>query len=180
MNHPITTAKPKLMLIEGLRGLFLEALKDIYGAEKALIHAIPEMIQQTTSSELAKLLSAHFEVTKKHVTRVEKVFALIGEQVEAKKSEVMESLIKEASVMMKNTKKGVVRDAGIIAAAQKIEHYEIAAYGTLACFADTIKARDTATVLYETLLEEKACDDRLSELAKAHINADAASKIKLH
>lgn len=176
MNHSITTPVKQKAIQSSLRGLFLEELKIIYGSERAFIHAIPEMVENATSPELKKLLSTHFEVTKQHVLRIERIFGLLGEKMDSKKCEVMTSLIKEAEDRIKHTEKGAVRDAGIIAAAQKVEHYEIAAYGTLACFADTIKERDIATILHETLLEEKASDDRLSELAKAHINADAASK----
>jgi ferritin-like metal-binding protein YciE len=176
MNPTVTPVKPKLTVKEGLRGLFVDELKDLYGAEKAMVTAIPEMIKNTSSPELVKLLTAHFESTKQHVTQVEKVFGLLNEKPEAKKCEAMVGLLKEAETTMKQIEKGVVRDAGIISAAQKLDHYEIAAYGTLACFATTLKEEAAAAILHQTLVEEKESDKRFTTLAKAHINADAVIK----
>jgi ferritin-like metal-binding protein YciE len=176
MNPTVTPVKPKLTVKEGLRGLFVDELRDLYGAEKAMVSAIPEMIKNTTSPELVKLLTTHLETTKQHVTQVEKVFNLLGEKPEPKKCDGMNGLLKEAEMTMKQIEKGVVRDAGIIYAAQKLEHYEIAAYGTLACFATTLKEDAAATILHQNLVEEREADKKFTTLAKAHINMDAASK----
>src|SRR5690606_31614230 len=108
-----------------------DGLKDIYGAEKALVKALPKMIKNATSEELIDALTEHLAVTEQQVERVEQVFKAIGSRPSAKKCEAMEGLIKEGEDIMKSTESGVVRDAGIIAAAQKVEHYEIASYGTL-------------------------------------------------
>jgi len=159
----------------GLRDLFEASLKDIYWAEKALTKAIPKMIKNATSEELVAALTEHLEVTKNQVARVEEVFASLGVKAQAKKCAAMEGLVKEAEEIMSETEEGVVRDAGIIAAAQKVEHYEIATYGTLAAFAKILNETDVAELLMETLNEEKEADDKLSEVAETSINVEAAA-----
>ena len=161
-------------VVDGIRGLFVAELKDIYWAEKALLKAIPKMIKKATDSELIEALTGHLEDTQKHITRVENIFGLINVKLAAKKCEAMFGLIKEAEEIMKETEAGMVRDAGIISAVQKIEHYEIATYGTLRTFAYTIEENTTAGLLQETLNEEKAADVKLSEIAESYINAAAA------
>jgi ferritin-like metal-binding protein YciE len=165
--------KAKFGVAEGLRSLFVDQLKDIYWAEKALTKAIPKMIKNATDEELSAALLGHLEVTKSHVTRLEDVFAAIGEKAAAKKCEAMAGLIKEAEEIIESTKEGVVRDAGIIAAGQKVEHYEIATYGTLCALAKTLTEHDAAKMLQETLDEEKEADEKLSVIAESFINADA-------
>ena len=123
---------------QGLRDLFEDELKDIYWAEKALIKAIPKMVKNATSEELVSALNDHLEVTKGHVDRLEESFNILGKPARAKKCEAMAGLVKEAEEIMEDTEEGVVRDAGIISAAQKVEHYEIASYGTLCAFAKTL------------------------------------------
>lgn len=159
---------------EGLRELFVDELRDIYWAEKALTEAIPMMIENATSNDLIKALTKHLAETENHVTRLESVFNNIGEEAEAEKCEATAGLIKEAEHIMKNTEKGVVRDAGIISAAQKVEHYEIATYGTLRTFAKTLGENEAAALLQQTLDEEKSADEKLTYIAEAHINAEAA------
>jgi ferritin-like metal-binding protein YciE len=159
---------------QGLRDLLVDELKDIYWAEKALVKGLPKMIKKASTEELVDALSQHFEVTKKHVSRLEKVFSMMGEKAEAKKCEAMEGLLKEAEQIMEDTEAGVVRDAGIILAGQKVEHYEIATYGTLYSFAKTLGEDEAAKLLQQTLNEEKEADVRLSEIAEAYINAEAA------
>ena len=159
---------------DGLRGLFVDELKDIYWAEKALTKAIPMMIENATSSDLTAALTKHLGETKNHVTRLESVFSSIGEEAETKKCEATAGLIKEAEEIMESTEKGVVRDAGIISAAQKVEHYEIATYGTLRTFAKTLGEDKAMALLQETLDEEKGADHKLTEIAMAHINVEAA------
>ena len=158
---------------QGLRDLFVNELKDVYWAEKELTKAIPKMIKNATSDELVEALTGHLEETKTHVTRLEEVFSSIGEKAVAKKCEAMAGLTKEAGEIMEETEQGVVRDAGIILAGQKVEHYEIATYGTLASFAKTLGEDEAASLLEETLNEEKAADEKLSEISDS-INVDAA------
>lgn len=173
-NGHAVIAKPRAA--QGLYDLFVDELEDIYWAEKALTKAIPEMIKNATADVLVKALTGHLEVTKLHVSRLDEVFSLIGEKAVAKKCEAMEGLIKEAKGVMEDTKEGMVRDAGIIAAAQKAEHYEIASYGTLCSFAKTLGETEAAALLQETLDEEKEADEKLSEIAESFINIEAVVK----
>jgi len=150
---------------QGLRDLFVDALRDIYWAEKALTKALPKMIKNATSEELISALEEHLEVTQQQVTKVEQVFEMLGEKAQAKKCEAMEGLIKEAGEIMEATEKGVVRDAGIILAGQKVEHYEIATYGTLRSFAKILGEDKAASLLKEILNEEKDADVKLSAIS---------------
>jgi ferritin-like metal-binding protein YciE len=158
---------------DGLRELFVAELKDIYWAENALLKAIPKMIKNASSEELISALEDHLSVTEEQVSRLDQVFEIIEVKAQGKKCEAMAGLIKEAEEIMKDTKKGDVRDAGIISAAQKVEHYEIASYGTLRTFALTLEEYDAADLLEETLQEEKDADQSLTEIAEASINAEA-------
>lgn len=157
---------------QGLRQLFEDELKDIYWAEKELTKAIPKMIKNASDEKLIKALTGHLEVTKTHITRLEEVFSSIGVKVQAKKCEAMAGLTKEAGEIMENTERGVVRDAGIILAGQKVEHYEIATYGTLCAFAKILGEPKAAKLLHETLEEEKDADEQLSSIAST-INIEA-------
>ena len=156
--------------------LFEEQLKDIYWAEKALTKAIPKMAEKATSSELAEALYSHLEETEEHVTRLEKVFEIINQKAVAKKCEAMDGLIKEGDSIVEETEAGMVRDAGIIAGCQKIEHYEIATYGTLRQFAETLGLSEAVTLLEETLEEEKGADEKLTEVAVSAVNIEAAEE----
>ncbi len=158
---------------QGLRDLFEDELKDIYWAEKALTKAIPKMIKNATSQELVDALTDHLEVTKEQVQRVEQAFEILGKAARAKKCEAMAGLVKEAEEIMEDTEEGVVRDAGIISAAQKVEHYEIASYGTLCAFAKTLGEDEVASLLQKTLDEEKEADETLTGIAESSINAAA-------
>lgn len=159
-----------------LQELFEDELKDIYWAEKALVKAIPKLIKNATSEELIDALEDHLSVTEEQVKRLEEVFASIGRKAEGKKCDAMEGLIKEAESIMGDTDKGMVRDAGIISAAQKIEHYEIASYGTLCAFATTLGFDAAAGMLRETLDEEKEADEALTQIAESSINVGAMSE----
>lgn len=167
------TVKAKSTAAEGLRELFVDSLKDIYWAEKALTKALPKMAKNATSENLITAINDHLAVTQEQVTRLEKVFSLVGEKPAAKKCEAMDGLIKEGESIMEDTEVGPVRDAGIIAASQKIEHYEIATYGTLAAFATTLGEDDAVLLLEKTLAEEKEADTLLTEAAYNTINFDA-------
>jgi ferritin-like metal-binding protein YciE len=156
-----------------LRQLFEDELKDIYWAEKALVKAIPQMIKNATSDELINALQDHLSVTRDHVRRCEEAFEAMGKPAQAKKCEAMEGLIKEAGRIMETTEVGVVRDAGIISAAQKVEHYEIASYGTLCAFAELLDENEIAGLLAHTLHEEKEADDTLNHIAEVSVNMEA-------
>lgn len=171
-NATSNGVKAKPDAAQGLRDLFEDELKDIYWAEKALTKALPKMIKNATDSELVDALTQHLEVTKQQVSRVEMVFKTIGVKAEAKKCEAMAGLIKESEEIMESTESGVVRDAGIISAGQKVEHYEIASYGTLCSMAKTLGEQEAASLLNQTLNEEKEADSKLSEVAST-INVDA-------
>jgi ferritin-like metal-binding protein YciE len=152
-----------------LHELFVDGLKDIYWAEKALTKALPKMIKSATAEELATALTDHLEETEAQVTRLEEVFASIEEKPVAKKCEAMEGLIKEGDEIVKETEAGAMRDAGIIAAGQKIEHYEIATYGTLRAFAEILGHEEAVDLLQATLDEEKAADEKLTEVTSSVI-----------
>lgn len=161
-----------------LMKLFEDELKDIYWAEKALTKAIPKMIKKATSVELVNALTKHLAETERQVLRVEKVFQSIDKKAVAKKCEAMDGLIKEAQEIMESTEQGAMRDAGIISAAQKVEHYEIASYGTLRQFALTLSLDTAAKLLEATLNEEKAADEKLTEVAESAINVEAAEEVE--
>ena len=156
--------------------LFEDGLKDIYWAEKALTKAIPKMIKNATSQELIEALENHLSETERQVERVEQIFGILEKKASAKKCEAMEGLIKEGQGIMDECEDGSMMDAGIIGAGQKIEHYEIASYGTLRTFAETLGLEDVAELLEETLEEEKAADEKLTEVAVGAINVQAAEK----
>ena len=147
-----------------LMTLFEDELKDIYWAEKALTKAIPKMIKNARSQELLMALTSHLSETENQVSRVEQVFEAIGKRSSTKKCEAMEGLIAEAEDIMSSCDEGVMRDAGIISAAQKVEHYEIASYGTLRQFAETLGINKAVELLKATLDEEKAADKKLTEV----------------
>jgi ferritin-like metal-binding protein YciE len=159
-----------------LMKLFEDELKDIYWAEKALTKAVPKMIKNATSQELIDALTSHLAETENQVTRVEQVFESIDKKAIAKKCEAMEGLIKEAGEIMESCEAGAMCDAGIISAGQKVEHYEIASYGTLRQFAETLGLTEAVSLLEATLNEEKAADEKLSEVATDAINIEAAQQ----
>lgn len=156
--------------------LFEDELRDIYWAEKALAKALPKMAKNATSEELVAAIETHLEETEEHVNRCEQIFKLLGKEPRGKKCEAMEGLISEAQSVMEDAEEGVMRDAAIISAAQKVEHYEIASYGTLRTFAQTIGLTDAVSILEATLEEEKKTDTLLTELAVATINEEAATQ----
>lgn len=156
-----------------LMKLFEDELKDIYWAEKALTKALPKMAKNASSPELVEALENHLAETEGQIGKLEQVFEILGQKAVAKKCEAMAGLVKEGDEIMKDTEKGPQRDAGIISAAQKVEHYEIASYGTLRTFAFTLGLDDAALLLEEILEEEKTADETLTEIAESSINAEA-------
>jgi ferritin-like metal-binding protein YciE len=161
---------------KGLDELFEESLQDIYWAEKALTKALPKMMKNASDPQLKEAIATHLEETKNHVSRLEECFNALGKKAKAKKCDAMEGLLKEGESILKETQTGAVRDAGIIAAAQKVEHYEIATYGTLAAFAKVLKEKDCLKNLLATLDEEKNCDTLLSALADTALNTAAMDR----
>lgn len=157
-----------------LKELFIDNLKDIYWAENALINALPKMAANATSTNLSGTILAHLSQTENQVVRLEKVFELLGEKPEGKKCEAMAGLLKEGDSILEGTQPGSVRDAGIIAASQKVEHYEIATYGTLTAFAQALGENDAAKLLTQTLAEEKEADSLLNDVALNLVNITAA------
>jgi ferritin-like metal-binding protein YciE len=168
--------KAKSDAASGLTELFEDGLKDIYWAEKALTKALPLMAKNATSPELVEALNSHLTETEGHISRLEQVFELIDKKATAKKCDAMEGLIEEGKGILEETEVGVVRDAGIIAACQKIEHYEIATYGTLRQFAETLDLTEAASLLEATLNEEKEADKKLTIVAVNAINFEAAQE----
>jgi len=159
-----------------LERLFEDELKDIYWAEKALVRALPKLLRNVTSEELYKVLEDHLTETEDQVTRVEGVFRSLGKEPKAKKCEAMAGLIREAEEIISHTEVGPMRDAGIISGVQKMEHYQIASYGTLRTFASTLGLDRAVSLLQENLDEERAADNKLSELAVSAINFEAAER----
>ncbi|GAA4313766.1 ferritin-like domain-containing protein [Compostibacter hankyongensis] len=156
---------------------FVDELKDILWAEKHLVKALPKMEDKATTEELKQALGNHLAETEGHVDRLEEVFDMIGVGARAKKCEAMAGIIKEGEDVIADTETGTLtRDAGIIMAAQKAEHYEIATYGGLITLAKTLGMPDVAEVLGQTIQEEKAADVLLSSIAENHINISASEE----
>ncbi|MEO6188387.1 MAG: ferritin-like domain-containing protein [Ginsengibacter sp.] len=157
-----------------LKDFFMDSLKDIYWAEKHLVKTLPKMKKAATSSELKDAFQEHLEVTENHVARLEQAFEKIGKKAQAKKCEAMQGITKEGEDIIESTDAGTsTRDVGLIMAAQKVEHYEIATYGSLVQLADTLGMSDVSDLLAETLEEEKETDAKLTEIAENSINYDA-------
>jgi ferritin-like metal-binding protein YciE len=157
-----------------LEKLFTDSLKDIYWAEKHLTKALPKMKKAATTDELKTAIEEHLAQTEEQVTRLEQVFELCGKKAQAKKCDAMEGLIKEGESVVEDTEDdSMTRDAGIIMAAQKVEHYEIATYGSLVQFARTLGMDEAAALLEQTLEEEKETDQKLSQIAESSINEEA-------
>ena len=168
-----TKIKAKCNAAKDLKDLFEDGLKDIYWAEKELVKALPKMEKNATSQKLKTAISSHLEETKEHVRRLEEVFKSIGVKAKAEKCDAMAGLLEEGKGIMEETEPGAVRDAGIIAASQKVEHYEIATYGTLAAFAKVLQHKDALKLLLATLKEEKSCDEKLTSIADTNLNSKA-------
>lgn len=157
---------------EGLRDLYVNELKDLYNAENQLVKALPKMAKAASSDELKQGFEEHLEQTRGHVQRLERIFESLGENPKGKKCAGMEGLVKEGSEVMEEDFEGALMDAALIGAAQRVEHYEIAAYGTAAEFAKILGESEQTSLLEETLEEEKETDERLTQLAK-EINPQA-------
>jgi ferritin-like metal-binding protein YciE len=155
-----------------LKSVFVDELRDLYNAEQQLIKALPKMAKNAASDELRKGFEEHLEQTKEHAARIEKIFGGLGEPVKGKKCKGMEGIVAEGSEVMSEDYEGAVMDAAIISAAQRVEHYEIAAYGSVHAYAELMGESDAASLLERTLEEEKETDQKLTELSK-QINEEA-------
>ena len=168
---------PKKMQDSKFHELFLHELKDIYWAETHLAKALPKMAKGATTKELSEAIETHQKETEGHIERLEKVFESVGSKASAKKCPAMEGLIEEGKEVLGDTDKdSMVRDAGIIVASQKIEHYEIASYGSLVALAKKMGHDEAAKLLEQTLEEEKKTDALLTKLAEEHINDEASEE----
>ncbi len=161
------------MSLNSLQDLFEDELKDVLSAEKQLVKALPKMAKAAASKKLKAGFEKHLAQTQVHVQRIEQVFELLGKPARAKKCLAMEGLIAEGSELMEEDAEPAVMDAALIAAAQKVEHYEIATYGTLVTWANLLGQLKLASLLTKTLDEEKACDQQLTQLAESEINVSA-------
>lgn len=155
-----------------LKELYVDELRDIYNAEQQLTKALPKMAKASISEELRSGFQEHLEETKGHVQRLEQIFESLGEKPTGKKCKGMEGLVEEGEEIISETE-GETRDAGLISAAQRVEHYEIAAYGCVRTYAKLLGDEEAASLLDETLNEEKETDQKLTELSKT-INVEAA------
>ena len=162
------------MAAENLRELFVEELKDIYDAEKQLVKALPKMAKAAESDELRTAFEEHLEITRMQVGRLEEVFKLLGMAARGKTCEGMKGLIEEGQEAMEELE-GSTLDAALIASAQKVEHYEIATYGTLATFAEVLEMEEAKDLLGQTLDEEKEADEKLTGVA-GQINFQAETE----
>ena len=163
------------MSLDSLEKLFIEELKDIYNAEKQLTRALPRMAKAAESPALAQAFTNHLKETEGQIQRLERVFKELGQAVRGKKCKAMEGLIEEGKELMEEESEPQVLDAALIGAAQKVEHYEIAAYGCLSTYAELLGYSEAAQLLRQNLQEEEATDKKLNQLAEGGINEQAAT-----
>ena len=163
------------MKLDSLEPLFVEELRDIYNAENQLTKALPKMAKAASSEELKTAFQEHLEQTKEHIERLDEIFETLGKKATGKTCKAMKGLIEEGSDMMEEEGEDSVLDAGIIAAAQKIEHYEIASYGTVRAWAEQLGKEDAVDLLQQTLDEESETNEKLTELAESTVNVEAKS-----
>jgi ferritin-like metal-binding protein YciE len=156
-----------------LEDLYMDMLKDLYSAEKQLVKALPKMAKAAQSSDLQQAFREHLGQTEQHVERIERIFSDLEGSPRGKKCVGMEGLIEEGNELMKENIDPDVLDAGLIAAAQKVEHYEIASYGTVRTWAERIGHNGAARLLQETLEEESMANEKLTQIAESHINMEA-------
>jgi ferritin-like metal-binding protein YciE len=161
--------------LNSLDDIFLEEVKDLYSAEKQLTKALPKVAKKASSPELKSALEEHLVQTEGHINRLEEVFRILGQPPKAKPCAAMKGILEEASEIMSEKAEPSVLDAALIGAAQKVEHYEIASYGTVVQWAKQMGRQDIKELLGQTLDEEEKTDQRLSQLAKTRINIKAMS-----
>jgi len=160
------------MPAENLEQLLIDELKDIYSAEKQITRALPKMAKAAKSPELKEAFESHLEETKGQIERLDEIFKTLGKKATGKTCHGMQGLVEEGNEMIQELEKGDVRDAALISAAQRVEHYEIAAYGTVREYAKMLARKDFAKLLDQTLEEEKAADEKLNSIS-AQVNNEA-------
>ncbi|WP_395748881.1 ferritin-like domain-containing protein [Prosthecobacter sp.] len=165
------------MKLESLQDLLVHELKDLYSAENQLVKALPKMAKAATNEQLRAGFEEHLAQTKNHVTRLEEIAETLGCKLAGHRCKAMEGLIEEGSELISEDAEDVIRDAALIGAAQRVEHYEIAAYGTARAIAECLGYGDTVRLLNETLDEERATDEKLTELAETSVNVEAADLV---
>jgi ferritin-like metal-binding protein YciE len=161
------------MKIESMEELFLQQIEDLYDAEKRLVKALPKMAEASTSLTLKQAFESHLLQTEGHVSRLESVFRQINKDPKAETCDAMKGLVSEGEDMISHIDQSPLRDAGLIAAANRVEHYEIAAYGSARTFAQTLGLNQAAALLEQTLQEEKEADQKLTRLAESMVNEEA-------
>jgi ferritin-like metal-binding protein YciE len=161
------------MKIETMEDLFLEQIEDLYDAERRLVKALPKMADATTSTTLRQAFQSHLLETEGHVSRLETIFRLLNKDAKAETCDAMKGLISEGEDVVGNIDESPLRDAGLIAAANRVEHYEIAAYGSARTFAQILGLDQAAALLEQTLQEEKKADQKLTKLAEGMVNEEA-------
>jgi ferritin-like metal-binding protein YciE len=159
--------------MDTLEDLYMDLLKDLYSAEKQLVKSLPKFVKAAQSSDLQNAFQDHLRRTEEHVERIERIFSDLGGSPRGKKCVGMEGIIEEGNELMKEKVKPDVLDAGLIAGAQKAEHYEIACYGTARTWAQRLGYNDAAQLLQQTLEEESAANEKLTRIAESHINVEA-------
>ena len=162
--------------MDSLEDLLKDEIKDIYDAEKQLTKALPKLIKAATAADLKKALANHLKETDGHIARLEQVFELMQMPIRGKKCEGMQHLIAEGSEMIRECEEDGTRDALIIAAAQKCEHYEICSYGTIRVWANLLNHTDVGSIFEDTLEEEKTADLKLTNIAESFVNEEAAEE----
>lgn len=161
------------MAVQSLEDMFLEELKDVYNAENQILKALPRMAKKASAPELRRAFEQHLKQTEVQVQRLERVFATLDEKAKGKSCKGMQGIIEEGKEVMSEDIEDDVLDAALIAAAQKVEHYEMATYGTLRAWAETLGNQQAARLLQQTLDEEEATDKKLTQLAEQLVNAEA-------
>lgn len=160
------------MSVETMQELLVDELKDLYSAEKQIVRALPKVAKAASTPELREALLSHLEETKGHVARLEQMSEILGKKLTGKTCAGMKGVLDEGSEVLEETDKGTVRDAALIAACQRVEHYEMAGYGSVREFAKSLGYDEVASLLDETLAEEKSADKKLSGISR-NVNADA-------
>jgi len=156
-----------------LEDLYMDLLKDLYSAEKQLVKALPKMAKAAQSTDLRKAFEEHLGQTEEHVERIERIFSELEGSPRGKKCVGMEGLVEEGNELLKEDVEPDVLDAGLIAAAQKVEHYEIASYGTARAWAERMGYNNAARLLQQTLDEESTANEKLTQIAESHVNMEA-------
>jgi len=162
------------MKVHSLKQLYVQELKDVYDAENQIVKALPKLVKAASTDRLREALENHLEQTKGHVQRLEQIFEGLGEAAKGKKCDGLRGILDEGEKTIADGEKGSVLDAGLIAGAQRVEHYEMAAYGSLKTWAAQLGEDQAVQILQATLNEEKEADQKLTEIAASGVNAEAS------